>query len=91
MAERIVVALGGNALGSTPEKQLELVQNTAGVIADLVEQGYEVVIGHGNGPQVGMINLAMEFSGPRAISAITCSRRSAARCAKRGSKRAAPP
>ena len=62
MAERIVVALGGNALGSTPEKQLELVQNTAGVIADLVEQGYEVVIGHGNGPQVGMINLAMEFS-----------------------------
>jgi len=62
MAERIVLALGGNALGSTPEKQLELVQNTAGVIADLVEQGYEVVIGHGNGPQIGMIDLAMDFS-----------------------------
>lgn len=62
MAERIVLALGGNALGNTPEKQLELVQNTAGVIADLVEQGYEVVIGHGNGPQVGMIDLAMDYS-----------------------------
>ncbi|MBQ7472771.1 MAG: carbamate kinase [Oscillospiraceae bacterium] len=62
MAERIVVALGGNALGKTPEQQRELVRNTAGTIAALVEQGYEVVIGHGNGPQVGMINLAMEFS-----------------------------
>ena len=62
MAERIVVALGGNALGKTPEEQLELVKNTAKPIVDLVERGYEVVIGHGNGPQVGMINLAMEFS-----------------------------
>lgn len=62
MAERIVVALGGNALGNTPEQQLELVKNTAKPIVDLVEKGYEVVIGHGNGPQVGMINLAMEFS-----------------------------
>lgn len=62
MAERIVVALGGNALGNTPEEQLALVKNTAKPIVDLVEKGYEVVIGHGNGPQVGMINLAMEFS-----------------------------
>ena len=62
MAERIVVALGGNALGKTPEEQLALVKNTARPIVDLVEKGYEVVIGHGNGPQVGMINLAMEFS-----------------------------
>ena len=62
MAERIVVALGGNALGKTPEEQLALVQNTARPIVDLVEMGYEVIIGHGNGPQVGMINLAMEFS-----------------------------
>ena len=62
MAERIVVALGGNALGSTPEEQLALVKHTAKTIVDLVEQGYEVVIGHGNGPQVGMIQLAMEFS-----------------------------
>ena len=62
MAERIVVALGGNALGKTPEEQLALVQNTARPIVDLVEKGYEVVIGHGNGPQVGMVNLAMEYS-----------------------------
>ena len=62
MAERIVVALGGNALGKTPEQQLELVKSTAKPIVDLVEKGYEVIIGHGNGPQVGMINLAMEFS-----------------------------
>lgn len=62
MAERIVVALGGNALGNTPEQQLALVQGTAKTIVDLVEKGFEVVIGHGNGPQVGMINLAMEFS-----------------------------
>lgn len=62
MAERIVVALGGNALGNTPEEQLELVRHTAKTIVDLSEAGYEVIIGHGNGPQVGMINLAMEFS-----------------------------
>ena len=62
MAERIVVALGGNALGKTPEQQLQLVKDTARPLADLVEKGYELIIGHGNGPQVGMVNLAMEFS-----------------------------
>ena len=62
MPERIVVALGGNALGNTPEQQRELVRGTAVSLADLVEKGFELVIGHGNGPQVGMINLAMEYS-----------------------------
>ena len=62
MAKRIVVALGGNALGNTPEEQLNLVRETAKTIVDLSEVGYEVIVGHGNGPQVGMINLAMEFS-----------------------------
>ena len=62
MSERIVVALGGNALGNTPEEQLKLVQQTARTLVDLSEAGYQVVVGHGNGPQVGMINLAMEFS-----------------------------
>ena len=62
MGKRIVVALGGNALGNSPEEQLELVKGTAKPIVDLVEKGYDVIIGHGNGPQVGMINLAMEFS-----------------------------
>ena len=56
------MALGGNALGNTPEEQLKLVKETAKPIVDLVEKGYEVIIGHGNGPQVGMINLAMEYS-----------------------------
>lgn len=65
MGPRIVVALGGNALGSTPEQQLALVKSTAKTIVDLVAQGYEVVIGHGNGPQVGMIHLAMEYSASR--------------------------
>ena len=60
-----MVALGGNALGKTPGEQLRLVRETAKPIADLVEKGYEVVVGHGNGPQVGMINLAMEFSAGR--------------------------
>ena len=60
--KKLVIALGGNALGNTPEEQLELVKETASTIVDLMEEGYDVVVGHGNGPQVGMINLAMEFS-----------------------------
>lgn len=59
MGKRIVLALGGNALGNTPEEQKEAVKITAESIVDLIEAGNEVVIGHGNGPQVGMINLAM--------------------------------
>lgn len=59
---RIVVALGGNALGKTPEEQLKLVKDTAKPIVDLIQKGNEVIIAHGNGPQVGMINLAMEVS-----------------------------
>lgn len=57
---RILIALGGNALGSTPEEQLQLVHDSAKPIVDLIEQGHEVVIAHGNGPQVGSINLAFE-------------------------------
>ncbi|SHK25021.1 carbamate kinase [Tepidibacter formicigenes] len=60
MKNKIVVALGGNALGKNPKEQLELVKNTAKPIVDLIEAGNEVIIAHGNGPQVGMINLAME-------------------------------
>ena len=59
MAKRIVIALGGNALGNTPAEQLALVRETAKPIVDLIEEGNEVVIAHGNGPQVGMINLGM--------------------------------
>ncbi len=60
--KKIVVALGGNALGNTPYEQLHLIQDTAEALADLVEAGYSLVIAHGNGPQVGMINLAFDFS-----------------------------
>ncbi|MDX9917168.1 MAG: carbamate kinase [Gudongella sp.] len=57
---RIMVALGGNALGNDPIEQLMLVKETAKPIADLIEAGHSVVISHGNGPQVGMINYAFE-------------------------------
>ena len=60
MKDKIVVALGGNALGKTPVEQKQLVKNTAKPIVDLIEAGHEVILAHGNGPQVGMINLAME-------------------------------
>ena len=56
---RIVVALGGNALGKTPEEQKEIVKETVKSLVDLVEMGNEVIITHGNGPQVGMIFNAM--------------------------------
>lgn len=57
---RVVVALGGNALGKTPEEQLKLVKETAKALSKIVQDGHEVVIVHGNGPQVGMINLAFD-------------------------------
>ena len=57
--KKIVIALGGNALGNTPAEQLELVRQTAKPIVDLIEAGNQVIIAHGNGPQVGMINLGM--------------------------------
>ena len=57
--QKIMVALGGNALGSTPKEQLKLVRIAAKAIADLVEDGNKVVIAHGNGPQVGMIILGL--------------------------------
>lgn len=57
--KKIVIALGGNALGNTPYEQLDLVRETAKPIVDLIQEGNEVVIAHGNGPQVGMINLGL--------------------------------
>ena len=55
---RYVVSLGGNALGNNAEEQKLLVSNVAKYIVKLMKDGHEVVIVHGNGPQVGMINLA---------------------------------
>ena len=58
MGKKIVIALGGNALGKNLEEQMQAVKTTASAIADLIEDGHEVVIAHGNGPQVGMIQNA---------------------------------
>ena len=59
MGKRIVVALGGNALGNNLPEQMIAVKQTAKAIADLIEGGNEVIVAHGNGPQVGMIQAAM--------------------------------
>ncbi|WP_311537609.1 carbamate kinase [uncultured Anaerococcus sp.] len=59
MNKKILVALGGNALGNTPTEQKKTVKITASAIAGLVNEGYKIIVCHGNGPQVGMINLAM--------------------------------
>ena len=63
MKKRVVIALGGNALGNNLPEQMIAVKNTSKAIADLIEEGYDVVISHGNGPQVGMINEAMDVYG----------------------------
>ncbi|MDR0524892.1 MAG: carbamate kinase [Spirochaetaceae bacterium] len=60
MKKRIVIALGGNALGDNLKEQMVAAQGTAKAIVDLVEAGHEIVVVHGNGPQVGMINTAFE-------------------------------
>lgn len=57
--KRVVIALGGNALGNTLPEQMKAVKITAKAIVDLIEEGFEVVVAHGNGPQVGMVNNAM--------------------------------
>ncbi|WP_312653712.1 carbamate kinase [Aminipila sp.] len=59
---RIVIALGGNALGNSPEEQQRMIENAAPSLVSLIEQGHEIIISHGNGPQVGMINLAFDIA-----------------------------
>lgn len=58
MGKRIVIALGGNALGKNLPEQMQAVKETSKAITDLIEAGHQVVIAHGNGPQVGMIQNA---------------------------------
>lgn len=60
---RILLALGGNALGNDSKKQESITRDTARIIVDLIEKGNELVVTHGNGPQVGMLNLALEDEG----------------------------
>ena len=59
---RIVIALGGNALGHTPEEQKKKAAACAEVLAELIEKGCELVLVHGNGPQVGMIQLGLSHA-----------------------------
>ena len=60
MGKRIVIALGGNALGNNLPEQMTAVRQTAKAIVDLIQEGHEVILSHGNGPQVGMIQKAMQ-------------------------------
>jgi carbamate kinase len=59
---KIVIALGGNALGKSPEEQLNLLTKVSKIIVDLVSRGEDIVLTHGNGPQVGQIVLAMDYA-----------------------------
>ena len=62
---RYVVSLGGNALGNNADEQKELLKSVAKPIVELIKNGHEIIIVHGNGPQVGMINLA--FSDAKSV------------------------
>ena len=57
---RIVIALGGNALGNTPKEQQERIDNAVPALIGLIKQGHEIIISHGNGPQVGMLRQAFD-------------------------------
>ena len=63
MKKRIVIALGHRALGTTLPEQKKAVKTSAAVLADMVEEGYQLVITHSNAPQVGMIHTAMNEFG----------------------------
>lgn len=66
MKKRIVIALGHRALGTTLPEQKKAVKTSAAVLADMVEEGYQLVITHSNAPQVGMIHTAMNEFGKNA-------------------------
>lgn len=57
---RIVIALGGNALGNSPAEQLKRLDEAAPSLIGLIKQGHEIIVSHGNGPQVGMIKLGLD-------------------------------
>jgi carbamate kinase len=58
---KIVFAIGGNALGTTPEEQLKLAYEVASPILELIKSGHQVVVVHGNGPQVGLIKTSLDI------------------------------
>ena len=59
---KIVIAFGGNALGNNPKEQQALIKKAVKNLVPLIKDGHQIIIGHGNGPQVGIINLAFEDS-----------------------------
>ncbi|WML29603.1 carbamate kinase [Neobacillus sp. OS1-32] len=59
---RIVIALGGNALGNSPSEQKRAIDDAAHALVNLIKDGHEIIVSHGNGPQVGMIQLAFDKS-----------------------------
>lgn len=65
---KIVVTLGGNALGNSPVEQLQIVKQTAISLANLLVSGNQIVLSHGNGPQIGEINLGMNFAAEKGIT-----------------------
>lgn len=67
---RLVVAFGGNALGNTPAEQIERIEKAVIPIAELVEQGHQIILTHGNGPQVGLI--ANAFSAAKRCGELAC-------------------
>lgn len=65
---KIIVALGGNALGKNPLEQMDLLENVSKILVNLIKKGHQIVLTHGNGPQVGQISLAMEFANQNGIN-----------------------
>ena len=59
---RIVIALGGNALGNNPEEQRLRIAASAPALIGLISQGHEIILSHGNGPQVGAISRAFDIA-----------------------------
>ncbi len=57
---RIVIALGGNALGNSPEEQQKKIDEAAPALIGLIKQGHEIIVSHGNGPQVGIIKSSLD-------------------------------
>ena len=57
---KIVIALGGNALGNNPKEQIEMIKKAAKPLVGLIKDGHEIILSHGNGPQVGTIKLAFD-------------------------------
>ncbi|MDO5022701.1 MAG: carbamate kinase [Eubacteriales bacterium] len=58
---RILISLGGNALGTERESLLKTAQTVADSVAERIAKGDEVLICHGNGPQVGIIKTSMDI------------------------------